>query len=112
MQRTYALVRVETEAGLMGWGEASSNYGHSYPTIIKVIVEDVVSRNLRGKDARDIRRRVQEMHVLLDGYLGWDGVSAQVIGAIEIALWDLLGQDAGLPVSALLGGGRAELALY
>jgi L-alanine-DL-glutamate epimerase-like enolase superfamily enzyme len=112
MQRAYALVRVETEAGLVGWGEASSNYGHSYPTIIKAIVEDVVSRNLRGKDARDIRRRVQEMHVLLDGYLGWDGVSAQVIGAIEIALWDILGKEAGLPISRLLGATAGSIPVY
>ena len=33
------------------------------------------------------------MHVLLDGYLGWEGVTSQVIGGIEIALWDLLGKQ-------------------
>lgn len=58
MQRTYALIRVEGEGGLVGYGEASSNYGHSYPTVIKTIIEDVVARNLVGKDALDIRRRV------------------------------------------------------
>jgi D-galactarolactone cycloisomerase len=112
MQRGFALVRIETETGRVGFGEASSNWGHSYPTVIETIVDDVVAPNLTRRDAADIRGRLEQLHVLLDGYLGWDGVSAQVIGAVEIALWDLLGQDAGLPVSALLGGGRAELALY
>jgi len=111
MQRTYAVVRVETEDGLVGFGEASSNYGHSYPTVIRAIVEDVLARNLIGKDPRDIRRRTQEMHVLLDGYLGWDGVSAQAIGAVEIALWDILGKSVGLPVSQLLGASAGESAI-
>ncbi|WP_421723477.1 mandelate racemase/muconate lactonizing enzyme family protein [Bauldia sp.] len=112
MRRTYALVRVEAEGGLVGYGEASSNYGHSYPTVIKTIVEDVVARNIVGKDARDIRSRLQEMHVLLDGYLGWDGVTGQVIGAIEIALWDLVGKEAGLPISRLLGATTTSFPLY
>jgi L-alanine-DL-glutamate epimerase-like enolase superfamily enzyme len=112
MQRGFALVRIETETGRVGFGEASSNWGHSYPTVIETIVDDVVAPNLTGRDAANVRGRLEQLHVLLDGYLGWDGVSAQVIGAVEIALWDLLGQDAGLPVSALLGGGRAELGLY
>jgi L-alanine-DL-glutamate epimerase-like enolase superfamily enzyme len=112
MQRSYALVRVETEAGIVGYGEASSNYGHAYPTVIKAIVEDVLARNLVGKDARDIRRRTAEMHVLLDGYLGWDGVTSQVIGAVEIALWDILGKEAGQPICQLLGISPSSLPVY
>jgi L-alanine-DL-glutamate epimerase-like enolase superfamily enzyme len=112
MQRTYALIRVEGEGGLVGYGEASSNYGHSYPTVIKTVVEDVVARNLIGKDALDIRRRTADMHVLLDGYLGWEGISSQVIGGIEIALWDLLGKHAGLPICRLLGAAPTTLPVY
>jgi L-alanine-DL-glutamate epimerase-like enolase superfamily enzyme len=112
MQRTYAVVRVVTDSGLVGYGEASSNYGHAYPTVVRAIVEDVLARNLRGRDPLDIRTRTQEMHVLLDGYLGWDGVSAQAIGAVEIALWDILGKRAGLPISRLLGSSTAAVAVY
>jgi L-alanine-DL-glutamate epimerase-like enolase superfamily enzyme len=112
MQRTYAVVRVETDSGIVGYGEASSNYGHSYPTVVRAIVDDVIARNLRGRDPLDIRRRAQDMHVLLDGYLGWDGVSAQVIGAVEIALWDILGKHAGLPISRLLGSAVDALPVY
>lgn len=112
MQRSYALVRVETESGLIGYGEASSNYGHSYPTVIKTIVDDVVAPNLIGEDALDSRARVAQMKVLLDGYLGWDGVSSQVIGAVEIALWDILGKELGQPICRLLGAAPRKLALY
>lgn len=112
MQRGFALVRIETESGQVGFGEASSNWGHSYPTVVRAIVDDVLAPNLIGRDAGNVRARLEQIHVLLDGYLGWDGVSAQVIGAVEIALWDILGKEAGMPVSALLGGGSSELALY
>ena len=112
MQRTYALVRVMTDAGIVGYGEASSNYGHSYPTVVKTIIDDVVAPNLQGRDPLDVRGRAQDMHVLLDGYLGWDGVSAQVIGAVEIALWDILGKHAGLPISRLLGSAIETLPVY
>ena len=112
MQRTYALIRIEAEGGLVGYGEASSNYGHSYPTVIRTIIEDVVARNLVGRDARDIRGRVLDMRVLLDGYLGWEGVTAQVIGGIEIALWDILGKSVGLPICQLLGATPTTLPVY
>lgn len=112
MVRSYAVVRVETDAGIIGYGEASSNYGHSYPTVIRAIVEDVLARNLAGRDPLDIRARLQQMHVLLDGYLGWDGVSAQAIGAVEIALWDILGKHAGQPIARLLGSSTTAIAAY
>ena len=112
MQRSYALVRIETETGTVGYGEASSNYGHAYPTVIKAIVEDVLARSLPGKDARDIRRRTAEMRVLLDGYLGWDGVATQAIGAVEIALWDILGKEMNQPVCQLLGAAPTSIPVY
>ncbi len=112
MQRGFALVRVETDAGLVGWGEASTNYGHAYPSIIRTIIDDVLARNLIGKDPCEIRQRVQEMHVLLDGYIGWDGVTGQVVGAIEIALWDILGKQVGQPICRLLGGTPKSIPLY
>jgi L-alanine-DL-glutamate epimerase-like enolase superfamily enzyme len=112
MKRGFALVRVETAAGTIGYGEASTNWGYAYPTVVETVIRDVVAPNVVGRDARNIRERVAELHVLLDGYLGWEGVTSQVIGAVEIALWDVLGQEAGLPVAQLLGGGKNAISLY
>lgn len=112
MQRTYALVRVTTADGVVGYGEASSNYGHSYPTVVRAIVEDVIAPNLVGRDPLDIAERTAQMCVLLDGYLGWDGISAQVIGAIEIALWDIKGKISGCSVVELLGGRNVPMRVY
>lgn len=112
MARAFVVVRVETETGLVGWGEASSNWGHSYPTVVETVVRDVIAPNLTGTDALALRARLAQMHVLLDGYLGWEGLSSQVIGAVEVALWDIAGKAHGVPVHQLLGGGIDRIALY
>ena len=58
MQRSWALVRIETDTGTVGWGEASTNWGHSYPTVFRAVVEDICSRHLEGRDPLAIRARV------------------------------------------------------
>jgi L-alanine-DL-glutamate epimerase-like enolase superfamily enzyme len=112
MARNFAVVRVETDGGLVGWGEASTNWGHSYPTVFVAAVRDVCAASLLGTDPTDVRNRTRQLHVLLDGYLGWDGLTSQVIGAIEMACWDILGKAAGLPVHRLLGSANRPLRLY
>ena len=112
MNRSFALVKIDTDAGHVGWGEASSSYGHSYPTVVQTIVDDVLADMLLGKNPLAIRARLAEMHLWLDGYLGWDGVSAQVIGAIEIALWDIFGKEHDVSIAAILGAGLGSLPLY
>ena len=112
MYRSFALVKIDTDAGHVGWGEASSSYGHSYPTVVQTIVDDVLADMLLGKNPLAIRARLAEMHLWLDGYLGWDGVSAQVIGAIEIALWDIFGKEHDVSIAAILGAGLHSLPLY
>ena len=112
MYRSFALVKIDTDAGHVGWGEASSSYGHSYPTVVQTIVDDVLADILLGKNPLAIRARLAEMHLWLDGYLGWDGVSAQVIGAIEIALWDIFGKEHDVSIAAILGAGLHSLPLY
>ena len=53
-----------------------------------------------------------DLKVALDGYLGWEGLSSQTIGAVEIALWDILGKTLGAPVHQLLGGRAYPIPLY
>ena len=109
MARNFAVVRIETDAGLVGWGEASTNWGHSYPTVFSAAVRDVVAAPLLGTDPTDVRGRLAQLHVLLDGYLGWEGMSSQVISAIEIACWDLVGQALEVPIHRLFGAANRPL---
>ncbi len=111
--RCFALVRVETDAGVIGYGEASTSYGHHYPTVVKTIVDDILSPALVGKDALEVRLRTRDMQRYLFPFLGIDGISSQVIAAVEIALWDILGKAMDKPVHALLGGKTLDaLPLY
>lgn len=112
MQRSFALVRIETDDGMVGWGEASTNWGHSYPTVFAAIVDDVCADHLVGRDPLAIRDRVAELRVVLDGYLGPEGATSQTIGAIEIALWDIVGKHLDAPVHQLLGGSPFPIPLY
>jgi L-alanine-DL-glutamate epimerase-like enolase superfamily enzyme len=112
MSRSFAVIRVETEDGIVGYGEASASYGHYYPTVVQAIVNDVIAPVLIGKDAHNIDGRVEDMHQLLDLYLGWDGVSNQSISAVEIALWDILGKVRQEPIYKLLGGKAQSMPLY
>lgn len=112
MQRSWALVRIETDDGTIGWGEASTNWGHSYPTVFRAVVDDVCSRHLEGTDPLAVRDRVSDLKVALDGYLGWEGLTSQTIGAIEIALLDILGKSVDAPIHQLLGGSAYPIPLY
>ena len=91
------LVRVETDTGASGWGEAASApvmTGETLESIVSAI--HYLNAALRGRDAADIAGALSAM----DGRMyGNHGAKA----AIEIALYDLAGRAAGKPVHALLG---------
>lgn len=91
------LVRIETDAGLVGWGEAASApvmTGETLESIVTAV--HYLAPALRGRDPADIHAA----HVAMDGRIyGNHGAKA----AIEIALLDLAGKAASKPVHALLG---------
>jgi muconate cycloisomerase len=91
------LVRIETDTGLVGWGEAASAPVMTGDTLESLVAAvHYLSAALRGRDARDIDGALAAM----DGHMyGNHGAKA----AIEIALHDLTGLAAGKPVHALLG---------
>lgn len=110
--RTFLLCKITTDDGLVGWGEASSAYGHSYPLVVKEIIDHTLSRLVIGEDPRDIEKLVSKMRTWIWGYLGPVGVSNQAIAAVEIAMWDIVGKAAGQPVYKLLGAFRDEIEIY
>jgi L-alanine-DL-glutamate epimerase-like enolase superfamily enzyme len=80
--------------------------------VFSAAVRDVCAAPLLGTNPTDVRGRLEQLHVLLDGYLGWEGLTSQVIGAIEIACWDILGQALETPLHQLFGAASRPLALY
>ncbi len=95
----WVFLRLETDTGLVGWGEATLG-GHSRATI--GAVETIMDHYLLGTDPREIERHWQAMY---RGQYFRDGpVLMSAIGAIDMALWDLKGRHYDAPVYDLLGG--------
>jgi L-alanine-DL-glutamate epimerase-like enolase superfamily enzyme len=110
--RSFALVRVKTDTGLVGYGEACTSYGHFYPKVVEAIIDDPITRAIMGKNPLDIQSRIADMKLYVIPWLGWEGISTQVIGAVEIALWDILGKEKQTPISHLLGAQKNKIPLY
>jgi len=98
----HLLVQVETDAGITGWGEG---FGHSIIPATKAALETYVGPWFIGKDPTDInalhREAAQAFHIF-----GRNGPVVYAHSGVDIALWDIAGKRAGLPLSALLGGAR------
>ncbi len=95
----YVVVRVHTDAGIVGLGEATISALWSGETQAGsvAVVRDYFAPALTGQDPRDITaaRRVMDHLVKLNPFTK---------AAVEMALWDITGQAAGVPVYRLLGG--------
>lgn len=96
------VVKVETENGLVGWGEA---FGHTAIPATKAALDSIVAPLVVGRDAGDINTLTRDV---LHGthLLGRNGPFVYAFSGVEIALWDLLGKRASQPLWRLLGGGR------
>jgi galactonate dehydratase len=97
--RNWIFVKVETsEDGLYGWGEATLEWK---TRAVVGAVEDLAPF-LIGRDPRDIEQALRVMHK--HGFWRMGIIGATAISGIEVALWDILGKDLGVPVWRLLGG--------
>lgn len=102
------VVEVEAEDGTIGFGEGLCRRGAA--GYARFIEEALVPR-LIGRDGADRRALWKAMRAALSGRPG--GQIVEAIAAVDIALWDIAGKQAGLPIHKLLGGmGRKEVAAY
>lgn len=107
----FVLVRVHTDEGLVGLGEAAPlaewggdhgrRAGETQTTVVHV-VEDLLRPILLGEDPLDIERVANAMHLAVRGH-------SYAKAAVDIALHDLLGKAAGLPLYQLLGGAYRDV---
>lgn len=105
--REYVFVSVRDSEGRTGIGEATLKEKHR--SVAQAVLE--LGERMIGKDAGEIERFVQELYV--DDHWRGGPVHNSALSGIETALWDLLGQAAGLPVWRLFGGRvRPAIRLY
>lgn len=96
-------VKLETDEGLCGWGEGSpfsAIVGETQATCLAAARD--LARLLIGKDPLDIEARVRELRAFLPH-------SPTVLSAFDMALYDILGKAAELPLYRVFGGGAREL---
>ncbi len=111
-----AIISVEVDGGMVGWGEAKAGVGSSGPCRAVVeTVNDEFAPALVGLDARRITAIWDTMYngtragyALARGrgfpVLGRRGVSMSAMSGIDMALWDVVGKSLGAPVVDLWGG--------
>ena len=92
----HAIVRIDTDAGVSGWGEVASCFARRGRLYAKE-VREILAPVLIGQDPRRIAYLAQAMDKALDG-------SEPAKAGLEMALYDLLGKLLGVPVYVLLGG--------
>lgn len=103
----WVLVKLETEDGLHGWGEATLEYKEHAVEQAMLVLE----RSLRGRDLAAIQVWWQDAY--RDAYWRGGAVLTSALSAIEMALWDLKGKALGVPVFELLGGqARQDIPCY
>ena len=105
--RPRVLIKVETNEGIYGWGEAYS----IGPDLSVGPVVDYCFELIKGIDPRRIEFIMMKLTQQFRFPPGGIGLSA--ISAIDHALWDISGKAAGLPVYMLLGGAaRDRIRVY
>lgn len=103
------LLRVETDAGITGWGEA---FGHAVCRTTKTALDTLVAPALIGRDPTDIAGLMTEMNRNLHIF-GRNGSVVFALSGIDIALWDIAGKRSFLPLHELFGGRkRTKLRAY
>ncbi len=101
-ERYITLARIETIDGIVGWGECISQWPEA-ALAVKTIVEVGYAPLLQGEDGTQAGRLWQKMRAHAYWH-GFGGIVSFAISALDIALWDIAGKAAGLPISAMLGG--------
>jgi L-alanine-DL-glutamate epimerase-like enolase superfamily enzyme len=109
IKRDAVVVKVTTAGGLVGWGE--SHHGRAHTAVAKLI-ETTLRQLVLGMDAADV---VGVWKKIYDKQLASHGMGAGTclaMSGIDMALWDIRGKAAGMPLYKLLGGARRPVPAY
>ena len=107
--RRTVLVRVETDHGVVGWGECIAMWPEACKAVALVISEGLLPL-LKGEPAQEIEANWVKMRRHVWWY-GEGGIASLAISGIDMALWDIAGKIAGKPLYDLLGGLKQDRLL-
>ncbi len=96
-QAEVVITRIETECGLVGYGESGSVGGYpNYSTGILASSAEMIERHLMNKDPRNLNA-IQHIMSMIDGH-------GAIKAGFDMACWDILGKSEGKPLHEVLGG--------
>jgi L-alanine-DL-glutamate epimerase-like enolase superfamily enzyme len=102
-ETTMRILRLGTDEGAEGF--SVGGYGAYFPAPPQSVVDSLLKPLLLGEDPLDRERLWQWM-------TAHHGITEQMTGSVDMALWDLLGRMSNLPVYKLLGGYRDRVKAY
>lgn len=108
-KRDTIIVRVQTDEGITGYGEAHP--GRS-PGAVTSLIHSTIAPMLVGMQATDVVGAWQRVHRMQLSSHGLGAGAALALSGIDMALWDIRGKAANMPLYELLGGTRRRLPAY
>jgi len=109
VKRDAVVVKVTTDSGLVGWGE--SHHGRCHGAVAH-LVNTTLKQLVVGMDASDVVGVWQKIYKMQLGSHGMGAGCCLAMSGIDIALWDIRGQAAGMPLYKLLGGSSKPVPAY
>jgi L-alanine-DL-glutamate epimerase-like enolase superfamily enzyme len=109
VKRDAVVVKVTTAGGLVGWGE--SHHGRAH-TAVATLIETTLRQLVVGMDAADVVGVWAKIYRMQLRSHGMGAGACLAMSGIDLALWDIRGQAAGMPLYRLLGGSRKGIPAY
>jgi L-alanine-DL-glutamate epimerase-like enolase superfamily enzyme len=109
IKRDAIVIRIRTSDGCVGYGE--SHPGRSPGAIVSLINSTIVPM-LLGMDANDVTGVWSRIYKMQLASHGMGAGAALALSGIDMALWDIRGKLANLPLYALLGGAKRRIKAY
>jgi len=109
VKRDAVVVKVTTDDGLVGWGEAHHGRAH---TAVAKLIETTLRQLVAGMDAHDVNGVWERMYRFQLASHGMGAGACLAISGIDMAIWDIRGKALGMPLFRLLGGRRKPIPAY
>jgi len=119
--RSFVFLRIDTDEGISGIGEATSSGGGGSLIVGKMLeflksstVEQDFRETLLGENPEHIDRIWHKLYRIFTGGGGAGGFVTTMLSGVDIALWDIKGKSCGKPIYEILGGApiRDEIETY
>ena len=105
------VLRLKTDAGITGWASSSFGTMAGAPAVLQRILQEEVAPVVVGQDPAFPKRLRSDLWKALE-YAGVQGITQFAISAVSVAIWDILGKAAGMPVYKMLGAYADRVPVY